>query len=57
MKVKDFLEVLLTEQAIKINGILVTRAFDRTVDDFTKYENKDVIIVKVHHNCIELEVA
>jgi len=57
MKVKDFLDVLITENAIKVNGELVTRFFNRATDDFTRWENKQIIIIKAHHNCIELEVA
>jgi hypothetical protein len=61
MKVKDFLDVLTSDKIIKINGKIVTTHFDvassidKKVMEF--YGDKDIIAIKVHHNCIELEVA
>ena len=57
MKIKDFLDVLLTDKAIKVNGEIVTKMYNSAFDDFSKYEDKEVIGIRIHHNCVELEVA
>jgi len=57
MKVEDFLDVVLTDYAIKINGKLVIREENQSYQYFKMFEGKEIIAIRIHHNCVKLEVA
>ncbi len=57
MKVKAFLDVLTTDKALKINGKVIAKELDLPFLDVKEYQDKEIVSIKIHHNCIELEVA
>ena len=57
MKAKAFLDVLTTDKALKINGKVIAKELDLPILDVKEYQDKEIVSIKIHHNCIELEVA